>query len=447
MNVRGFGIVFATMTLLCLLARPVPASGGATAGSELWSARHDCRGGGLDEAKAVAVSPDGTRVYVAGIGCGARFTTIAYSAATGRQLWLRQYQGPGTGQNAAADLAVAPDGETVFVTGAITGRGGDYGTIAYRAATGRRLWVAAHDGSAHGDDDAYAVAVSPNGTRVFVTGTSRDRISGPDVSTVAYGAATGSELWARQLTGPGKRYDIGRDVTTTPNGRIVIVAGVSIRPATRANFATVAYRAASGAPVWTELYRGVVEDSDDVADEVAVSPNGHRVYVTGISGERASEAAATIAYRPATGQELWARRSAATTSESPYLAAVSMAVAPTGTSLFISVPGPQATETPLLQHLHAGNGSPAWTVPGGGGDIVASPDGSTVFAITGGNLVTAYGASKGSPRWSSGYGDGQVGDDPLALATSPDGSTVFATGALGGSGANPAIGTIAYRTG
>ena len=53
---------------------------------------------------------------------------------------------------------------TVFVTGASL-RVTNYATVAYSAGTGRRLWVRRHS-----NGGACCVAVSPGGRRVFVAG-------------------------------------------------------------------------------------------------------------------------------------------------------------------------------------------------------------------------------------------------------------------------------------
>jgi hypothetical protein len=82
----------------------------------------------------------------------------------------------------------------VFVTGYSTGAGSgnDYATVAYDDSTGAQLWVSRYDGTATatgsggGGDIAYALGVSPDGSKVFVTGPSTGSGSGYDYATVAY---------------------------------------------------------------------------------------------------------------------------------------------------------------------------------------------------------------------------------------------------------------------
>jgi hypothetical protein len=62
--------------------------------------------------------------------------------------------------------------------------------------------VARYNGAAGGVDAASPVAVSPGGTRVFVTGESLGRTTGRDYATVAYSAATGRQLWVRRYNDP-----------------------------------------------------------------------------------------------------------------------------------------------------------------------------------------------------------------------------------------------------
>src|SRR5258707_9075372 len=91
------------------------------------------------------------------------------------QLWVARYNGPGNGSNDAHALAVSPSGGTVFVTGDSPGTTSlqDYATVAYNAATGARLWVARYNGPGNSNDGACSLAVSPAGGTVYVPGSTR----------------------------------------------------------------------------------------------------------------------------------------------------------------------------------------------------------------------------------------------------------------------------------
>jgi site-specific recombinase XerC len=62
-------------------------------------------------------------------------------------------------------VAAGPGGGTVYVTG--TGNDSRYATLAYRARTGSRKWINLTGANA----DAFAMALSKDGSKVFVTGT------------------------------------------------------------------------------------------------------------------------------------------------------------------------------------------------------------------------------------------------------------------------------------
>ncbi len=264
----------------------------AISGTQLWVKRYNGTGNGFDSAGSVAVSPGGGKVFVTGSSTGATsrgdYATVAYSTATGGQLWVSRYHGPG--YSTAHAMVVSPDGSKVFVTGESerTTSGGDYTTVAYNASTGEQLWAKRYNGTGNRYDFAYAIAVSPNGSRVFVTGSSTGVTSGSDYATVAYNTATGAQLWV-------KRYDKGDDdansVAVSPSGGKVYVAG---------HPATLAYSATSGALLWHRR---------DSGSSVAVSPGGGKVFVTGTStGRTSGEDYATVAYSTATGAQLWVKR-------------------------------------------------------------------------------------------------------------------------------------------
>ena len=253
-------------------------------------------------------------MYVTGISDGGAsgfdYATVAYSAATGAQLWVQRYTGPGNADDNALSVTASPDGRTVFVTGSSTGKstGADYATVAYRAATGAQRWVKRYNGPGNGQDSAFSVAVSPSGSKVFVTGHSAGANSGEDYATVAYSAATGTQQWASRYNGPGNGFDGARSVKVSPGGGTVFVTGLSTGATSGQDYATVAYRAATGAQQWVSRYNGP-GNGTDVARSVAVSPGGSKVFVTGESaGANSGGDYATVAYSAATGAQLWASR-------------------------------------------------------------------------------------------------------------------------------------------
>ena len=170
----------------------------ATPGSQLWVKRLNGPADRSDNARALAVSPDGSTVFVTGTveaGDFGDYETVAYHGSTGTVIWMRRYQGPGDGTDAAESIAVSPDGSDVFVTGVSLGSSGfnDFATVAYDSVAGTELWVKRYSGPSNSYNVASALAVSPDGSEVFATGESFDAAFHRDYATVAYDAATGSE--------------------------------------------------------------------------------------------------------------------------------------------------------------------------------------------------------------------------------------------------------------
>jgi hypothetical protein len=324
----------------------------AVTGDQLWVARYNGPGvDSYDAAWAVGVAPDGSRVYVTG-GSGTTFTTVAYDAATGAQQWVARYYG-GT----ALRLVVSPDGTKVFVGGGdgwrwhtiaydtLTGgqvwnvqfvesypvslqglavsadgsrlfaTGSYYSyfgssteavTVAYDTEDGQPLWTATYDDPNHESDIAHAVAVSPDGSRVFVTGTSFPEGNSVYL-TIAYDAATGDQSWVSTYDNQGKGGHVANAVGVSVDGSLVFVTGVSW--GTNSNdYATVAYDTGSGAQVWVSRYNGPV-NGGDTANALAVDPTEGLVYVTGRStGHGTSYDYATVAYDVLTGDQVWEDR-------------------------------------------------------------------------------------------------------------------------------------------
>ena len=158
-----------------------------------------CWGNGSsgEYAGALAVSPDGTKVYVTGDSLATTgsctcydYATVAYNATTGATVWIKRYNGPANRNDDASAVTVSPDSTKVYVTGQSIGSTGnyDYATVAYNAATGAAGPAQRYNGPGNGDDDGTAVTVSPDSTKFYVTGQSVGSTGNFDYATIAYSA-------------------------------------------------------------------------------------------------------------------------------------------------------------------------------------------------------------------------------------------------------------------
>ena len=283
------------------------ASGSLAPGTQLWVSRYNGFNAG-GQATAIAPSLDGSTVFVTGLSWTGPVTqswvTIAYNAKSGTRRWLTAHaEGNGTG-TAPRAIGVSPDGTKVFVTGAKPGTAHGFMTVAYDAKTGAQLWISTSSIAA-----SPAAMVVWDNSVLYVTG-STATVNGvsPDYLTIAYNAATGAQQWISRYDGQAHGTDQAADVGVTPNGKTVLVTGRSEGKTSGADATTVAYDAATGAQEWVSRYNGAA-NGGDFGQAIAVNPGGGIAYVTGGSqGTVTGRDVVTIGYSVATGAQLWARR-------------------------------------------------------------------------------------------------------------------------------------------
>jgi len=368
----------------------------ASPGTRLWVKRYNGSGFGA-RALSVAASPTGNTVFVTGESTNQAqtaldYATVAYNATTGTQVWAKNYISPGTGSDQANAVAVSPDGKTVFVTGESTGTtsGYDYATVAYNATTGTQLWAKRYNGPGNSTDDATSLGVSPTGSTVYVTGYSVGSTHSYAYATIAYNAATGTQRWIQRYDAHGGFEDTAYSVAVSSTGTVFVTGSALTGGATGQDYTTIAYNPA-GTQLWVKNYSGPdnVAGEPDVANAVTASPDGKTVFVTGkiYAGATLGYIYGTVAYNAATGAQVWAK------------------------------------------HYHgpccSSNGANAAAV---------SPDNKTVY-VTGSigdgldYATVAYNAATGTQVWAKQYhGPGPGFNDAYSVAASPDSSTVYVTG-------------------
>ena len=393
------------------------ASAASTA--ELWASRYNGPADSYDRAVDVAASPDGTAVFVIGQSFGplrvSYYETIAYSASSGAQLWARRYTAGGIGHDAPSDVAVSPDGTRVFVTGGTAREtsGSDATTIAYTASTGDRLWARRYIGPTNGGAGGSSLTVSSDGSMVFITGSiSSGATDDSNYLTVAYDAATGARRWVSRYDGPDggdSNNDYASSIASSPDGSKIFVTGGSYGGVTGSAYATITYDATTGNRLWVKRYEFKKFDNVNSARAIAVSPDGETVFVTGLSaGEDTDWDYATIAYDAATGTTSWEKRYNGPPG-SEMDAASALAVSPDGSKVFVTGESRQ--------------------------ELGSNYDYATL----------AYDATTGHKQWLKRYdGPGNGDDHAYSIAVSPDGSSVFVTGGSGDFSAQGDYATLAY---
>lgn len=238
----------------------------AITGALLWTAQSAVGNTSIAPGTPLAVSPDSATVYVTGSPYRGPDRTFAFSAATGRQLWaaFTTFRQP---VNQEKFIAASPNGSAVFVTGSD-------GTVAYNATTGTTLWTDHY--KERWQRSPQGLAVSPDSSALFVTSPARTRGSTPrdTIRTTAYNATTGARLWAARYYGPGNGASPD-GLALSPDGSRVFVTGSVSTASGTSHQETLAYNAANGAFLWAVSSAGVFPAF------IAVSPDGSKVFVTG----------------------------------------------------------------------------------------------------------------------------------------------------------------------
>jgi sugar lactone lactonase YvrE len=443
---RSLRVVAAAVVTVVAMAAGATAATTAGGGTQRWTSSY--LQGEPAYSTDVLTSTDGSTVFTTGtteFGPDGRAATLAYDAATGERRWVATYSGGGGEESSRGRaLALSPDGDTLFVTGwtwCDRCTTPFYGllTIAYDAATGERRWVARFADA----DSATGLVVSPDGSRVFVTG----QTDGGDTSvTVAYGAMTGNERWVvRHEGGPTQS---GGGLAVSPDGATLYVAGTlpdTMQCPSSGGYRTSAYATADGAVRWTSTFNVAASVYCGEATSLRLSPDGSTVFVTGFGGGSSLHDAGTVAYDSADGDQRWATVDRDVRVKSGDIV-VSLGVSPDGSTVYILGNDCSDQDCPFATAAYdSSTGGDLWVSryeAGGRGyaaDLVVSPDGAQVlvtgqvsvpcypcvFSETHAPLVS-YDAVSGDVRWASVYPD----STGSALAVSPDSSSVYLAGTI-----------------
>jgi uncharacterized delta-60 repeat protein len=250
-----------------------------SAGTRLWVKRYNGPGNGNDKAAAIAV--DGSdNVYVTGesrgSGSGQDYATIKYNSS-GVPQWVKRYNGAGNGDDAACAIGMDCAGN-VYVTGYCRwSANNDFMTIKYSSG-GVRQWIRRYNGPGNGHDAATAIAVDYAGT-ACVSGICRGAGGTYDCATVKYNSA-GVQQWVRGYAGPAGGDDYANAITLDNTGNVYIAGASERSPGSNEDCITIKYSSA-GVRQWVERYNGPA-NAADIGYGIAVDGAGN-AYVAGYS--------------------------------------------------------------------------------------------------------------------------------------------------------------------
>lgn len=460
-------LAWTSLRLLAAAAIFAPAMTAAAADSgsrRVWLSRDTGPRDANEYSAGVVLNPDGKTLYVVGDSEG-ELVIFAHDTATGARLWAVHTKSQLDEADFPKGVAISADGTRLFVTGdaqeSLDTR--SMLTAAFDTADGTLLWHSRLSAGPHLVLAPAAVVLNPDGRGVYVVGALTGLAGGSDYwdyLTVMYDADTGSELWTTMYAGPGLSADTPEWVGVSPDGARVYVTGTSVGEGTDRDFATVAYSAVDGSLLWQARYDA---GADDYAVAGAVSPDGDRVYVTGFA--RAAFGAPhdyrLVAYAASTGKQLAVASYDSGHSDVP----AALALSPDGQRLYVT--GTSAGDYATIAYDTAAS-SRVWGARYDGGkgrdqaaSIAVSPDGSRVY-VTGESaegrtacgggfkatdyLTVSYDADTGTKLWQMRYGrESKAPDRPSTVAVSPDGSLVFVTGTSEAACSSSDLVTIAYR--
>jgi hypothetical protein len=319
---------------------------------------------------------------------------------------------------------------------------GSWAIAAYDLATGAEQWRVFRRSRAY--DSLLDLAVSPDGRTVVATGGAYDGFpvgtaTDSRIVTVAFDAATGAERWAATWDARPDGTDNGKVVDFAPHGRLVFVGGITSATGGDLDYVTLAYDARTGKRRWVQVYRGLGAGGLDALYDLAVSPGGDRVYVTGEStGTREFDLDyATVAYDARKGKQAWAsRQDRGGVDRAAALAVDGDRVFVTGDSHV--APG-GADFDALTVGLRAADGTVAWESRLGG----AGYDGGRALAAAGGRVVVtaqspgtssdegldaltaAYDVATGAEMWRTRLAEPRRSELANDLVLSPGGGVAY----------------------
>ena len=343
----------------------------------------------------------------------------AYDAATGAERWRSLLADPGSDCTWPIAIetgpVTTPDGETneqVYVAANSTQTSGTRRAllVVLDAGTGNTRFTASDPDATR--RSATTLAVSPGGGTVYVGGHEGEHDGITVFSAMAFRSATGELLWSVHdpVTAEFNAHLGAWGIALSPDGSQMFLTGgdgisrpVPVGSGVETGLVIQAYDTSTGTPLWRQRHAppGPLDDglSHWMSNEtVAVSPDGNRVLVTACQGYVGLSLGWTVvAFDSDTGQQAWAVNDRPPGPPLIHCGGFSptLTMSPEGDVVFVSGPmGGSSEAQAVTAGYEVADGDPVWTArwsPGGTGtalptSIVMDPDGSRVYVASAARL-------------------------------------------------------------
>lgn len=233
--------------------------------------------------------------------------TVCPLLNSGAPTWLAPTQEPGdtTGLDTAHQVAFDNQGNVV-AAGAITNTatGEDFAVVKIDKVDGHVLWRRQINGTADGQDQAFALVVDQETNDVFATGYITDISGAHDMFAVKYDT-DGNPQWSKRLSGTMLGgQDEGFALALLAGD--VVVAGKIQNQSTSRDFTVIRLSGTTGEEVWSSRYLPTgLSRSGDVAYAVGIDQQGD-VLAAGQRGDAQDGTNLTVAKIAGdSGQERW----------------------------------------------------------------------------------------------------------------------------------------------
>lgn len=413
-----------------------PAQAGPLPGATLplWSAA----GAAGTIVNELALSRDGNRLYATGgLRNDPRAWVTSYATATGAAPWTFRSQYESTTNS----VVVSPDNNTIVIGGWVAPSGGERnGQMSLWALdrNGANLWSARYTGNGANRGDFVADLVfAPDGTTVYATGVVWNANRRRDLVVAAYNAANGRLRW-RRVVDSGQTSDgegiseEGRAIAVTPNGASVVVTGYNARPAALSNeqskALTLVLNASNGATRWSS--RSFLAETIRTPWGVDVAVSGSSIYVAGASWYYPGEDSFATRHRLSDGNRTWAVRHVA----GEEVSASAEAVAANAGGAYLA--GPTSSSSFYVWAQRASDGATRWSLPAGlpgvAHDIALGVGGARVYVAgrqSSNFTVVGIDTADGSVDWMGSRSPTTTTlEEASDVAVDPDGEHVYAAG-------------------